>query len=705
MRRVRQFAIWFAGFVCVLSALSTLVLAQDTATAAKHVGLPVDWSHRHIIVSNGATIRGGLAAAQDPRLQSLWLARTRASLGAQHPGPSASAVPKPAVGKKKMHVDWSMSLGNGSVAPTMSPAKYTFDVAANPSCASDFVVFGLNVPGVTGSPSRSIAAPAVPGASRTSNVVTITTTLPHNFAVGAQVVIAGVSTASFNGTFVIASVPSATTFTYAQIAVSATSGNGTATEVNQANVVAFNNLYSGTTGGNGLCGTGSASVMWAYNVSSAGGSILTSPSISLDGRKIAFVESAPISSIFRVLTYDPCTISTSQCAGNGASAGAPVVPGSGNAASMSSPVTYASATNTRSSPWIDYTNDVAYVGADNATVYRITGVFKGTPTLDTSFGTTPSVAGITLSNNCASAAATPAKLTSPVQVLGASLGLDTGTLFVGDDTGCLTAIDVASRSVIGSVTVGGHKVSSLIPAVYDSPIVDASNPNLLSVFATASSSNNATSFGGVSVLNGAAIIQAQLNSTGPTFTAVAAAPLGGGTTGSSNVDLHAPTFDNNYFTNNISSTTGFIYVCGTQASGSPSQTAPTLYRVGFTAGSPPTMNTATNGTPLLLSGTNGVECSPLLEFANSALAKGDLLFLSLVTANSIVANFDITGGMPSSANAFAAEPGGTSSIIIDNTRLATQQGSSIYFTTLANGTSGVCNGVKCAVKLTQLGLQ
>jgi hypothetical protein len=42
-------------------------------------------------------------------------------------------------------------------------------------------------------------------------------------------VIGGVTDSSFNGTFTIVSVPSATTFTYAQTAANATSGNGTAT--------------------------------------------------------------------------------------------------------------------------------------------------------------------------------------------------------------------------------------------------------------------------------------------------------------------------------------------------------------------------------------------------------------------------------------------------------------------------------------------
>ena len=115
-------------------------------------------------------------------------------------------------------IDWSVSLGAGIVAPNTYPAKYSFDITADPSCTDDFVVFGLNV-------------------------------------------------------------------------------RGTAT---QANLLGLNQLYRGT---GGLCGTGTANVNWAYNGSTAAGSVLTSPIISLDGTKIAYVESAASSAVFHVLTW------------------------------------------------------------------------------------------------------------------------------------------------------------------------------------------------------------------------------------------------------------------------------------------------------------------------------------------------------------------------------------------------------------------
>ncbi len=67
------------------------------------------------------------------------------------------------------------------------------------------------------------------GAVRAANVVTITTTSPHGLSTGQTVTISGVTDSSFNGTFTIATVPSTTTFTYAQTGPDASSGGGSVT--------------------------------------------------------------------------------------------------------------------------------------------------------------------------------------------------------------------------------------------------------------------------------------------------------------------------------------------------------------------------------------------------------------------------------------------------------------------------------------------
>src|SRR5207302_5239312 len=63
-------------------------------------------------------------------------------------------------------------------------------------------------------------------------VVTITTTSPHGFTAGQTVQISGVGIPRYNGTYIITSVPSATTFTYASTQAGlGFSGGGTATAV------------------------------------------------------------------------------------------------------------------------------------------------------------------------------------------------------------------------------------------------------------------------------------------------------------------------------------------------------------------------------------------------------------------------------------------------------------------------------------------
>jgi 6-phosphogluconolactonase (cycloisomerase 2 family) len=81
------------------------------------------------------------------------------------------------------------------------------------------------------------------GANRSGNVVTITTTAPHQIFVGQTATISGVANTTFNGAFVVTSVPSPTTFTYKQTAVNAISGGGSVSvPATQAQIITFPNL-------------------------------------------------------------------------------------------------------------------------------------------------------------------------------------------------------------------------------------------------------------------------------------------------------------------------------------------------------------------------------------------------------------------------------------------------------------------------------
>jgi hypothetical protein len=80
----------------------------------------------------------------------------------------------------------------------------------------------------------------------TSNVATLTTGATHSYAIGDVVTVAGVDT-TFDGTYVVASVPTTTTFTYAKTASNVTSAAvspvGIVTRIPSTSGVAVSNKY------------------------------------------------------------------------------------------------------------------------------------------------------------------------------------------------------------------------------------------------------------------------------------------------------------------------------------------------------------------------------------------------------------------------------------------------------------------------------
>jgi hypothetical protein len=404
----------------------------------------------------------------------------------------------------------------------------------------------------------------------------------------------------------------------------------------QANFVGFNNLYSGP---GGLCGSGGPTVIFAYNTTTVGGAVITSPVLSLDGTKIAFVESATGAAVFHVLTW-------SSGPGNGTSPTNSADPGVGNSASMTS-LTYAAIINTRSSPWIDYDADVAYVGADDGKLYKITGVFHGTPTL----------AGapwpITVSAN--------RRLTAPV------LDQITRNIFLGDVQGTLFSVNVDTPGSRASLAVG--LPGALRPGILDGPLVDSDNGTVFAV-----SSNDGTS---------AVVVQADTS----TLAELRRGRIGAGSTTGTTVNIYDGAFNDNYYNDPNS---GALFLCGT----GPADTTPWRYFFLFTGR---VMNASPSSAVQLVPSTSS-RCSPITEFFNKNIgANGTDFFFWGLTAECTGTG---TPGCAISRNNFdvittADEPGGTSAIIIDNNSTA-GQASSIYFTNQADP--------KGAVKLTQNGL-
>jgi hypothetical protein len=589
----------FQGFAiaCVLAAAVFCGSHRAAAQAgAGRMGLPQDWSHRHVVFSSTQNTPLLLKIRQDPRLLHHWVVQNASrfrfsradSAGTEEIADELQAAINGEAGRQK-RVDWSVSLGGtNSILPrTQYPAKYNFDVNAPPDCVNDYAVFPTN---------RAGAA-------------------------------------------------------------------------NQATIVGFNQLYSTQGAAGGLCNHNGPAVKWAYQTGSAVGS---SPMLSLDGTKVAFVSRIP--GIVHVLTIG--TIGS-----NGTSVTAPAVPGAGNnavdvqvALSGGQPVSF-------SSLFVDYVNDAGYVGDDAGVLHKIAGVFKGAPSeVMAGWPITVPTAGAGLNDPVFDSVSQNVFVTDR----GGNLSY---VLEAGSTTGtCASGMPPCLGSA--SVAVSGGS------AIVDSPVVDFVTGR---VFSETASSNAGT-------VCATAPACAQIVQTDTALGDVVRVDVGQRDVNAAR-PLHNGAFDISYL-NNVS--TGFYYVCG---KANNATLDPTLYRIGFNGAG--LMNSVADAATLRLARTAG-QCSPITEFFNSGSnPTKDWLFVAVntrcgntpVLPGGCVMSYDITNGMPTALTAAVAERNGTSGIIVDNVSQAAQA-SNIYFTNEGTGAcgDGIATG-GCAVKLTQSGLQ
>jgi hypothetical protein len=441
----------------------------------------------------------------------------------------------------------------------------------------------------------------------------------------------------------------------------------------QANILGVNNLYKTT------CTGTVPNVQFAYNVGT--GVVQTSPVLSEDGTKVAFVESIQggllnlAGSVFHVLTLG--TNGNTGCPGspcNGNASNKPVAPGTlNNAKDVKIQMAPANllilgifgSTDFRSSPFIDYTNDVAYVGDLNGALHKITGVFQGTPT-EVTTGGWPFIAPVPLLGASAS-------FGSPVFDGGASQHIYVASLANGSNAGgqifCVTTAGAACATP--SIQAGTS-------GIQDGLILDSTTEK---IFVT---NNNGTSN---------ALLQVS--------TSLAASSLVTVNMGAAGSDLYNGTFDNLYYASGTN--TGHMYFCGNG----------TLYQVPVTNG---TLGTTAAATTFTLSTVTGLQadCTPLTEVFNPNITIGgttghDLLFLGVrnhgapagCNGGACVMTFDITSGaVPTAPIAtFPLATGttlqGTSGIVVDNVSTTTG-GSQVYFGNLNAGTG---------VQASQAGLQ
>lgn len=473
----------------------------------------------------------------------------------------------------------------------------------------------------------------------------------------------------------------------------------------QPNLVRFNNIYAGT---GGLCGA-APTVQTAYTINTLdnggtnplNGTLQTSPALSLDGKKVAFIEtvtgntrtcpglgSNSTCSIFHVLTF-----ATSGSNGTWDSINHvynAVAPGGVNNNASITTLSYSSSTTTYSSPWVDYwgSSDHAYFGDDNGKLYRTTCVFycATAPALDTGWPISVAAAGV--------------KMSPPVY------DAVSNKVFVGGSDGNLYLVDLAlcpgtnctlAGGGLKSITVGS---ANLFGGVLDAPLVDAT---FQTVFAFSGDNGSGK---GVVVQTDTSFVMTPI-----------VMPMG-------NVaffNIYMGAVDDAYYQNTVGGATvgGNIFACG-QLGGSGQ---PDLYWAPFTkntgnlsTSNPPRMNVAA-GKNQNIPGNPGIGCTPLTEFKNGTT---DRLFFSQSSlsskkctstspADGCVMMYDITTPNTTIGNgpiAAVVESAGTSGVIVDNAS-ASGQASSVYFANqgTATCTTGTSTPSYCAVKLTQSAFQ
>lgn len=349
------------------------------------------------------------------------------------PGPSPSPTPTTDA-EAGVHRDWSNVLGGGANglggngSAGTYPAKYNFNILAAPSCANDFVVYATNAAGATASGGTSETwTITFSGDPTFGQTVTIGGTAPRQVTLIASSV--GNSGLYFqftgNNTTNATNLRNAINRWTGQTGLSATSAaavvtitsltpedlpdgdvaeglsnaalgrtGGTDGTPGQPSIIAFNKLYNTycATGGGGdafRTNDNAPDVYWAYNT---GGTVRTSPTLSYyDGaQQVAFVQSNGSNQAELVL------LKWKTGAGNG-SASAPATPTlavsaadyrdpDGNAGGCTSTAAcmYKIAFNgtpnvTYSSPFIDYSGNIAYVGDDSGSLHKFSGIFAGNP--------------------------------------------------------------------------------------------------------------------------------------------------------------------------------------------------------------------------------------------------------------------------------------------------------------------------------------
>jgi len=678
------------GIVGIVLALTAQVLVGQTAPGAPtqmplqvpaqvspHVrlGIASDWTHHHVLYPDSNDEAVMARARRDPRWIQNWYIRHpefwwpapfRARRGRSRRDWSVPLTASPSTSAFEPLFDFAFTngidMGSGSLNTTDNGNGQFLATAGtlNVTAGQDVGSYPLypGGPGVTSSPSgyftyNNLLYPSVDPGIDLQGLLFIGSGLEINIFsegvddyefydntgynnIGDSFILTaapgGGQTFPAKYVFDVTASPSCTS-DYVVIGVPANPASG-----GQANIVGFNNLYSGTSTPTPYCGTSEPTVMFAY--ASGSGRVPASVVLSLNGSQIAYVENRIGSSYFHVLTLG--TTGT-----NGTGPTAAVVPGSAggnNAVDQSvllSPDGGTTNQGSTNAAFVVYThgdaNDVAYVttystaGSGSGYLYKISNVFNGSaaPTLVWSV-------------------AIDAVPSTPVY------DSVSNKVFFTDGNGRIDYVEDTGPSpsvVYGAVLASGNTAENAV-------VVDSTDQMVYASF-----NSNGTN---------ALIVQAPTSMASSVSVPV-------GTASTTYSGPYEPDFNNAWYTG---TGTPLLYIVGTGTG-----TLPTLYSVGFNGSG--VLNSSVNATTAALA-TGTADSSPVTDFYNATLGK-DYLFVG-VTDNCIatigggsagcVMSLDITSGFPTvtgSSTALAAA-GGTSGIIVDNDS-GLNEASSIYYAT------------------------
>lgn len=669
------------GVVLVFCLLTGLSLGQDINRPPKtRSAMPEDWSTRHVIYTNGASPATASALQRDPRAWYSWLRRSQAFL----PRPQAAA--QGPLGENAHPGSEDEPLFWGWHPPTKKPrntsSRIDWSVSLGPTGGVQPLVYPAKF---------SFDVTATPDCTNDFVVFPINAT-PHNPPVSPA----------------------------------------------QANIVALNNLYTGTSSTS--CGSPltAPTFLWSYGVVAAVGpaGVASSPTLSLDGTKVAFVDT---NTVLHVVTWaanantyiaasgvpgatesgcttPPCTVTITTTTPHGLSGTPNVTVGGVGVAGYNGNFTVTSVPTATTFTYTDSTASLADSGGGYVTTVPGQGTSAASPVAP------GSVADVDYSRTTVSGKCTANGISGATQSVFVDYTNDFGytvdpngrlyqitTIFTGTPTLTYCTIvnsgvpltspvyDYASNQVFVSDGEyvyayappsggSGFTLNSKSPqigasacpscSIQDAPIVDSTNGFVYVVAKEGVGGFSSSTV--VSQLQTSGLTQLGEDAIGPT----------------SNFFVADGQFDNNYYVSGPKSGSGTLYVAGANGSGNPA-----LFAITFSSGTgqivSPAVQVATGVSGFNPSGSSGA-CS-LTEFYDTTTGT-DELFIGLgypglagYGADQVTEwNLPVTAGSTPAATADyelgAAILGGASGIVVDNVS-TDAQASSIYFGTLATNTS------------------